>query len=1394
MHLRSPLLITCLLLIAALPSVAQSETDEEQAKSGNTGRPFLIKPTEIKNIGNARETGSYLNQLLKLSKKDEFFFLSEKSDGEGFKSQKHQQFNNGIKVEYGIVTIHSKNNKIENVGGEVYEIPEALNPIASISEISALEAALQYTGAKKYKWENRDEEAFLKSSQGSTATYYPSGELVFVKVYIPAGGKTRDEMALAYKFDIYAEEPLSRKYVYVDAHSGAIIHVNSIIKHANGTAATRYSGTRTISTSQNNGNAYVLRDNTRSNGIETYNLNNGYSYSFATDFTDTDNNWTSTEFNNSKKDNVALDAHWGAMKTYDFFKEKFNRSSYDGQGAKIKSYVHYGTDYVNAFWNGSVMTYGDGSGSIDPLTSLDICAHEIGHAVCSSTANLVYANEPGALNESLSDIWGATIEHYAAPEKSPWLLGEDINFVIRSMSNPNEHNQPDTYLGSLWDPYQEVHANSGVMNHWYYILVEGKTGVDDNGVAYSVQGIGFDKAARIVYRMETTYLTSNSQYADARIAAIQSAGDLFGNSSVEVQQTRKAWDAVGVYDTTSSPTGLTATALSNTSVRLSWVDHATNEAGYSIERSLSFNSGFSEIATIAPNATSYSNFGLPTNAIYYFRVKAYFSNYSSSYSNVASVALGTPPVVMSNTTISTCSSVFLDPSGLSDYANNQSVTMRINPTEANKKVKISFSSFSLSAYDYLSIYDGDNISQNFIGAYTGNTIPPDINALNSSGFLTFVFYSDSYSTGAGWQANLTCETIPGAPTSLTATTATTTRINLTWQDNSSNETGFVVERKFTSSPGSSFIGIATLPANSTSYPDQGLVTDQTYSYRVRALINTTYSTYSNIADASVGNPPLIMQNGIYQICGSIFLDPGGYSNYNDNQSYVMRINPSEVGKKIKVSFSSFNLESGYDYLTIYDGDNVQENLIGSYTGNGLPPDIIALNSSGGLTFVFNSDAYVTGLGWQASLSCVTIPNAPGNLIATTASITQINLTWQDNSSNETNMVVERRAGSLSNSPFSIIATLAANTTSYSDQGLATDEKYYYRVRAFNGTAYSPYSNTADATVGTPVLLMQSGTFQICGSTFLDPGGYGDYIGYQYISMTVNPTQAGKKLKISFSAFNLGIYDYLTVYDGDALTSNYIGTYTGTTLPPDINALNETGGLTFIFYSNGYSPSSGWQAMLSCVDVPTAPSNLIGSAASGTQVNLSWQDNSTNETALVIERKSGLSNSQYAIVETVAANTTSYSDSNLPTDQRYFYRIKALNGTVSSAYSNEADIVLGNAPVLMTNGVFSTCSAQFFDSGYTGSYSNSENYTLTVNPSTSGQKMRVTFTSLNLESCCDGLSIYDGPSTGSTLIGYYNGNSLPPVITATNAQGSLTFRFYSDGSVTYSGWRLVSLVS
>ena len=480
--------------------------------------------------------------------------ISEDKDVTGSEHFRYQQTINGIPVEHAVYIVHALGGRVFAQNGKwIKDIPQNL-PVATLTEPSALTAALQYVHARAYKWQDAGEEVFIKKEQNNpSASFYPKGQLVF---YSGEEDVIPSALRLAYKFDIYASDPVSRQIIFVDAANGQILGKRELLHttNATGTAVTAYSGTQNI-VADNTGTSYRLRETGRGNGIQTFNLQKTTSYASAVDFTDADNNWNNV---NTNKDQYATDAHWGAEMTYDFYKNKFGRNSIDGAGFAIKSYVHYSTNYFNAFWDGTRMTYGDGSSTDNnlPLTALDVCGHEISHGLTSFTSNLTYSNETGAMNEGFSDIFGTAIEFYARPAKADWLIGADF-YTIRSMSNPNAYAQPDTYKGTFWytgtSDYGGVHTNSGVLNFWFYLLTNGGSGTNDNGFSYNVSGIGIDKAAAIAFRTNTVYLTSTSQYIDARTLSIQAAKDLYGATSAEATQTANAWDAVGVGTTVTPP-------------------------------------------------------------------------------------------------------------------------------------------------------------------------------------------------------------------------------------------------------------------------------------------------------------------------------------------------------------------------------------------------------------------------------------------------------------------------------------------------------------------------------------------------------------------------------------------------------------------------------------------------------------------------------------------------------------------------------------------------------------------------------------------------------------------------------------------------------------------------
>ncbi|WP_432408412.1 M4 family metallopeptidase [Wukongibacter sp. M2B1] len=290
--------------------------------------------------------------------------------------------------------------------------------------------------------------------------------------------------------------------------------------------------------------SYYLIDRTRGNHIQTFDGNSRTRLPGSI-WIDSDNNLIDSY------DNAAVDAHKYAALTYDYFSDVFGRNSFDGNGATIKSTVHYGRNYNNAGWTGYQMVFGDGDGTLfrELSGSLDVMAHELTHAVTQYTADLIYQDESGAINEAMSDVFGTAVEFWAN-NNPDWLLGEDIytpnisGDALRSMENPTDSGDPDhyddRYTGT--EDYGGVHTNSGIINKAAYLISEGGTHYGVN-----VNGIGIDKMTAIFYRALNQHLTQSSTFSQLRAALIQSATELYGANGSETQAINDAFDSVGVY-------------------------------------------------------------------------------------------------------------------------------------------------------------------------------------------------------------------------------------------------------------------------------------------------------------------------------------------------------------------------------------------------------------------------------------------------------------------------------------------------------------------------------------------------------------------------------------------------------------------------------------------------------------------------------------------------------------------------------------------------------------------------------------------------------------------------------------------------------------------------------
>ena len=259
-----------------------------------------------------------------------------------------------------------------------------------------------------------------------------------------------------------------------------------------------------------------------------------------------------------KTSDPAVDEAYDGLKaTFDFYAEVLNRNSIDDDGLHLDATVHYDEDYDNAFWNGSQMVFGDGDGTLfNRFTiSLDVIAHELTHGVTADEVNLIYLNQPGALNESISDVFGSLVKQYAAGPKqtvkdADWLIGKGLlknpKNALRSMKSPGtaysdpvlgDDPQPDhmsKYVSTNEDN-GGVHINSGIPNRAFY------------EVAMALGGHAWEKAGRIWYgTVRDKTLRSHASFASFARHSATVAGRLYGHTSVERKAVIEGWGKVGI--------------------------------------------------------------------------------------------------------------------------------------------------------------------------------------------------------------------------------------------------------------------------------------------------------------------------------------------------------------------------------------------------------------------------------------------------------------------------------------------------------------------------------------------------------------------------------------------------------------------------------------------------------------------------------------------------------------------------------------------------------------------------------------------------------------------------------------------------------------------------------
>lgn len=506
----------------------------------------------------------------------------------GMDHYRYQQEYKGLPVQACEFTEHCREGSVVYAHGKLCPEIATIYKSGYITQEQALNVIYSEFPQATFAWQDSSYENEIKMDMNDpNATYLPVGELVFALI---PGHTIQFEMnpsdyRMAWKFDVFCSQPFFHNYIYVDAHTGSILSRQELIC-SNGAANVPNHGSQTIDTRYIGWfqNHHILNSNDGTTGIHTKNHNTQV-FTSAPEVSNSSTAWGNNHWQSTM-------AHWGATQAWLYFEDDHNRIGIEGSNFtnnvrvwSDKEWVTIPTPNSNGLRNGSYYSRRGGRdylyiGYSDSLQTkylghITTIAHEFTHGIARDEANFTYSNESGALDESFADIFGFLTRRYATGITN-WVIGGP-NYTARSkrsLQDPNslgihynftppvsgpgviateDSGQPDTYEGDFWFDHTlsgtdqgGVHVNSGVQNHWFYLLCNGGSGFNDLNNYYQVTGISITDAAAIAYSNLVNNMQNDSEYSDAVSGSITVAEELFGVCSAQAIAVEKAWYAVGL--------------------------------------------------------------------------------------------------------------------------------------------------------------------------------------------------------------------------------------------------------------------------------------------------------------------------------------------------------------------------------------------------------------------------------------------------------------------------------------------------------------------------------------------------------------------------------------------------------------------------------------------------------------------------------------------------------------------------------------------------------------------------------------------------------------------------------------------------------------------------------